>query len=66
MSELISELKKYVGRHFNADTKAEIEGNFRPFRVEVCDLYHFHIEDFCEDRIRCLVIDGIINDVSFF
>jgi hypothetical protein len=56
----MSELDKYIGCYFNEIIKTEIEDKFKPYRVTICDFNNFNLEDFWENQIRCVVMDGKI------
>ena len=61
----MNKLHYYIGHNFNEDTKAEIEKNFYPYVVSICDINVFNQEDFWENQIRCLVVNGKIDKLQF-
>lgn len=60
------QLCKHIGRYFNEDTKSEIEKEFNNvYTITKCDLDRFYLEDFWENQIRCVVVDGKIYKLQF-
>ncbi len=60
-----SELLLYIGREYNENTKAEIEDKFRPYRITICDIDYFYLENYMTDTIRCVVENEKIVKLKF-
>ena len=61
----MSKLDKYIGYDYNQTTKTEIEQEFEPYTVMVCDLSTFYEENYWENIIRCVVKNGQIYKLQF-
>lgn len=61
----MSKLDKYIGLDYNQTTKTEIEQEFEPYTVMVCDLTTFYEENYWENIIRCVVENGQIYKLQF-
>ena len=61
-----AQLNKYIGRTYDADLKAQIEKEFEPYKLMLCDEDEFYLEDFWVKQIRCVVEDdGKIKRMQF-
>ena len=61
----MDKLNKYIGCDFNENTKSKIEQEFNLYKVTMCDLGDFYLENFWENQIRCVVINGKIDKIQF-
>jgi hypothetical protein len=60
-----TKLDTYIGRTYDADLKAQIEKEFEPYQLMLCDEGRFYCEDHLNERIRCVVEDGKITLIQF-
>lgn len=58
-------LLKYIGREWNAQTKVQIEDEFKSYRVKICNTLAFHRENFINNTIRCILVNNRIFNMSF-
>jgi len=59
------QLNKYIGWRWSNITKNTIESEFRPHNVISCDMSYFNSEVFLGNKIRCLVLNGVITQIRF-
>ena len=61
-----SKLDKYIGRTYDMNLKTEIEEEFEPYTVMLCNEGDYYCEVYYNSQIRCLVTnDGKISCLSF-
>lgn len=61
----MDKLNKYIGNDFNENTKSKIEKEFNSYKVTLCDLDNFYLENFWNNQIRCVVVNGKIYKIKF-
>lgn len=59
------DLEKYIGKEYNKEIKKQIETRFNPYTVEICSLDCFYCENYWENQIRCVLVEGKIAYISF-
>lgn len=58
-------LQKYIGKEFNEKIRKQIEEEFKPYTVKICDINSFYYEVYYNNKIRCGLVDGKIYDIGF-
>jgi len=64
MSEY-KDLQEYVGKEYNDEIKSEIEKKFEPFTILLCTMEHTYKKKYYNNKIRCVVEDGMIRYLGF-
>lgn len=58
-------LNKYIGKEWNQETKDQMEDEFKPYKVHLCDRCYFFYEHFMTNTIRCVLEDNKISLLQF-
>ncbi len=65
MSERRTRLLSYIGQDYNSDVVKQMEAEFAPYRVSLCPVNSFNLENYWVNQIRCVVVDGKITNLKF-
>ena len=60
-----SNLMRYIGMKYDDDTQSQIENEFSPYKVMICDERYFHCEMYFQNAIRCVLHNGTIAKLQF-
>lgn len=55
----------YIGKEYNEEIKFEIENKFNPYKLIICDIDYYYLENCLLNTIRCVVYDRKITNLCF-
>ncbi len=58
-------LERYIGREYNNEVADQLNKEFAPWTVSLCSEDEFYLEYYCENQIRCVVVNGLICQLCF-
>jgi hypothetical protein len=65
MSERRDRLLSYIGREYTEEVVKQIQTEFAPYRVSLCEPSRFYLENYWINQIRCVVANGKITNLKF-
>lgn len=65
MSERRNRLLSYIGCEYTEEVVKQMQTEFAPYRVSLCELDDFYLENYWMNQIRCVVADGKITNLKF-
>lgn len=61
----LTDLSKYVGLEYNEKLKQQIEFQFKPYKLEICNYQDLNNEIYIKNVIRCILDKGVIKILTF-
>ena len=58
-------LSHYIGEEYNEEIKCEIEHRFNPYKLIICDIDYYYLENCLINTIRCVVENKKIKNLCF-
>lgn len=58
-------LARYIGKEYNEEIKNEIESVFTPYKLYICDIDYYYLENCLINIIRCVVENKTITHLCF-
>lgn len=58
-------LAQYIDKEYSENIKHEIEDVFNPYKLFICDIDYYYLENYLINTIRCVIKDGKITKLCF-